>query len=264
MTLGEPAAEPDERGIHAALLAGLLSHVGMQVEPVKQRDGKPGRPGREYLGTRNTRFVHRAGHPAGEEAAALGGRRRAGRDQPAVRPHRRADRPRDGREAGRPPGQAAVLRAPVGRQARLGRRHRAGHALRPAARRRPAGAVRLDRPGRLPGAVHPARPRAGRVDDAPPLLGGQPARDRAGRRAGGAGPPAGHRASTTRRCSSSTTPASPPTSSPPGTSTAGGRRPAARRRTCSPSRPEMLTNAAAAGQVRVEDYPDEVRADRRA
>ena len=30
-------------------------------------------------------------------------------------------------------------------------------------------------------------------------------------------------------------------------------------RTCSPSRPEMLTNAAAAGQVRVEDYPDEVR-----
>src|SRR3712207_5258865 len=33
MTVGEPAAEPDERGIHAALLAGLLSHVGLQMEP---------------------------------------------------------------------------------------------------------------------------------------------------------------------------------------------------------------------------------------
>ena len=35
MTVGEPAAEPDERGIHAALLAGLLSHVGLQVEQAK-------------------------------------------------------------------------------------------------------------------------------------------------------------------------------------------------------------------------------------
>ncbi|SFF58852.1 ATP-dependent RNA helicase HrpA [Blastococcus tunisiensis] len=63
MAVGEPAAEPDERGIHAALLAGLLSHVGMQLEPVKGRDGKPGRPGREYLGTRNTRFVIAPGTP---------------------------------------------------------------------------------------------------------------------------------------------------------------------------------------------------------
>jgi ATP-dependent helicase HrpA len=66
MNLGEAATEPDERGITAALLAGLLSQVGMQAEPgtgrrggqeTQQRDGKPGRPGREYLGTRNTRFV---------------------------------------------------------------------------------------------------------------------------------------------------------------------------------------------------------------
>ncbi|TYP87834.1 ATP-dependent RNA helicase HrpA [Blastococcus xanthinilyticus] len=63
MTVGEPAAEPDEKGISAALLAGLLSHVGMQVEPAKTRDGKPGRPGREYLGTRNTRFVLAPGTP---------------------------------------------------------------------------------------------------------------------------------------------------------------------------------------------------------
>jgi ATP-dependent helicase HrpA len=63
MSVGEPAAEPDEKGIHAALLAGLLSHVGLQVEPAKTRDGKPGRPGREYLGTRNTRFVIAPGTP---------------------------------------------------------------------------------------------------------------------------------------------------------------------------------------------------------
>lgn len=63
MTVGEPAAEPDERGIHAALVAGLLSHVGLQMEPAKGRDGKPGRPGREYLGTRNTRFVIAPGTP---------------------------------------------------------------------------------------------------------------------------------------------------------------------------------------------------------
>ncbi|SEL31935.1 ATP-dependent helicase HrpA [Blastococcus sp. DSM 46786] len=63
MTLNGAATEPDERGITAALLAGLLSHVGMQAEAVKTRDGKPGRPGREYLGTRNTRFVLAPGTP---------------------------------------------------------------------------------------------------------------------------------------------------------------------------------------------------------
>ena len=132
-------------------------------------------------------------HAAGEEAAALGRGRRAGRDQPAVRPHGGAHRPGGGRAAGRAPGQAAVLRAALGRQARLGRGHRAGHAVRAAARRGPPRAVRLDRPGRVPGAVHPACPRHGGVDDAPPLLGRQPASDRAGRRPRGAGPAARHR-----------------------------------------------------------------------
>ncbi|MFL6097583.1 MAG: ATP-dependent RNA helicase HrpA, partial [Blastococcus sp.] len=59
MAVGEPAAEPDERGITAALLAGLLSHVGLQVEQAKGDK----RPGREYLGTRNTRFVIAPGTP---------------------------------------------------------------------------------------------------------------------------------------------------------------------------------------------------------
>jgi ATP-dependent helicase HrpA len=68
MTLGEPAAEPDERGIHTALLAGLLSHVGMQAELGQGRRGgqeaqRDKRPSREYLGTRNTRFVIAPGTP---------------------------------------------------------------------------------------------------------------------------------------------------------------------------------------------------------
>ena len=67
MTVGEPATEPDERGIHAALLAGLLSHVGVQAEPRQKHDNGPSRDqrrgSREYLGTRNSRFVLAPGTP---------------------------------------------------------------------------------------------------------------------------------------------------------------------------------------------------------
>jgi ATP-dependent helicase HrpA len=63
MEVGELPAEPDERGITAAVTAGLLSHVGLQLEPVKGRDGKPARPGREYTGARGTRFVIAPGTP---------------------------------------------------------------------------------------------------------------------------------------------------------------------------------------------------------
>ncbi|MGY1641078.1 ATP-dependent RNA helicase HrpA [Geodermatophilus sp. SYSU D00703] len=65
MGVGELAAEPDERGIHTALLAGLLSHVGVQVEDTKGRNGHngPSRRGREYLGARNARFVIAPGTP---------------------------------------------------------------------------------------------------------------------------------------------------------------------------------------------------------
>ncbi|SDP51159.1 ATP-dependent helicase HrpA [Klenkia soli] len=55
---GELAAEPDERGVHAALLAGLLSQVGLQQDLGK--DASPGdkrRGSREYLGARGAKFV---------------------------------------------------------------------------------------------------------------------------------------------------------------------------------------------------------------
>ncbi len=69
MTTGELAAEPDERGIHAALVAGLLSHVGLQTDPAKGLSvqkvpsGGRRRGSREYLGARNSRFVIAPGTP---------------------------------------------------------------------------------------------------------------------------------------------------------------------------------------------------------
>ncbi|GHE11208.1 ATP-dependent RNA helicase HrpA [Klenkia taihuensis] len=58
MTTGDLAPEPDERGVHAALLSGLLSQVGLQQDLGK--DASPGdkrRGSREYLGARGAKFV---------------------------------------------------------------------------------------------------------------------------------------------------------------------------------------------------------------
>ncbi|MGY1772772.1 ATP-dependent RNA helicase HrpA [Blastococcus sp. SYSU D00813] len=63
MTLTEPAVEPDERSITTALLAGLLSQIGLQVEDPRKKDGDRRRGGREYLGARNARFVIAPGTP---------------------------------------------------------------------------------------------------------------------------------------------------------------------------------------------------------
>ncbi|MGY1778537.1 ATP-dependent RNA helicase HrpA [Geodermatophilus sp. SYSU D00804] len=63
MTPGSLAAEPDERGITTALLAGLLSQVGLQVEDTRRKDGDRRRGGREYLGARGARFVIAPGTP---------------------------------------------------------------------------------------------------------------------------------------------------------------------------------------------------------
>ncbi|RBY78158.1 ATP-dependent RNA helicase HrpA [Geodermatophilus sp. TF02-6] len=67
MATGSLAAEPDERGISAALLAGLLSHVGLQLESGQSghngRSADRRRVGREYLGARGARFVIAPGTP---------------------------------------------------------------------------------------------------------------------------------------------------------------------------------------------------------
>lgn len=61
LTIGEPSVNPD--GIHRALLAGLLSRIGLKEVkasrggPGQSRHTSPRRESAEYLGARNTRFV---------------------------------------------------------------------------------------------------------------------------------------------------------------------------------------------------------------
>jgi ATP-dependent helicase HrpA len=55
-TSGKDAAEPaDPARVHTALLAGLLSHIGMREEKVRESRGS--RESREFQGARNSRFV---------------------------------------------------------------------------------------------------------------------------------------------------------------------------------------------------------------
>jgi ATP-dependent RNA helicase HrpA len=55
---GGVAQDPDADGIHQALLAGLLSHVGALEERERPQPGQRGPRGpREYLGARGTRFA---------------------------------------------------------------------------------------------------------------------------------------------------------------------------------------------------------------
>ena len=55
--LGPPADVPDSDGIHQALLAGLLSHIGL-LEERDRKDSARSRGGpREYLGARGARFA---------------------------------------------------------------------------------------------------------------------------------------------------------------------------------------------------------------
>ena len=63
MTTGSLATEADEKQVTAALLAGLLSQIGTQAEQAQTRPTAPKRPSRDYLGTRNTRFVLAPGTP---------------------------------------------------------------------------------------------------------------------------------------------------------------------------------------------------------
>ena len=53
-TAGSPY---DSDGIHQALLAGLLSHIGLLEEREKERGGSGRRPMREYLGARGAKFA---------------------------------------------------------------------------------------------------------------------------------------------------------------------------------------------------------------
>ena len=224
VTLNREPAEPRRRST-SALLAGLLSHVGL-------RDAAR----REYEGARGARFAIFPGSALARKpptwvmvAELVETSRLWGRTAARIEP--RVDR-----AAGRAPGQAHLLRAALGRAARRGRRHRARDALRAADRRRAHGRLRADRPGALARAVHPPRAGRGRLGDPARVRGRATARcSRRSRRsrsarAGATCSPA------TRRCSTSSTSGSRPTSSPARTSTAGGATSAARPRAARPTR----------------------------
>ncbi|CAB4703845.1 unannotated protein [freshwater metagenome] len=57
IAIGHPADLPDADGIHQALLAGLLSHIGLLEEREKESRSGGRRPMREYLGARGAKFA---------------------------------------------------------------------------------------------------------------------------------------------------------------------------------------------------------------
>ena len=132
----------------------------------------------------------------GPDAAAAGGRRRAGRDQPALGAYGRRDHRRAG-GGGRPaPAEAAVLRAALVRPQRVGAGVRDRQPARRADRGPAPGRLRQDQPGRGPGDLPALRAGRGAVADPAPLLRGQPGAAGRGGGAGGADPaprPAGRR-----------------------------------------------------------------------
>jgi ATP-dependent helicase HrpA len=180
--LSESGVESDEPAdparIHAALLAGLLSHVGMRRED-----------SREYLGARNSRFVLAPGSVLSKrpprwvvvaelvETSQLYGRTGA-RIQPEVVERVAGD-----------PGAAHLQRTALGRQTRRSDGLRAGDAVRPAAHCAPARWIRPSRAGHCAGIVHPARTCGGRLANPPSLLARQRAAAGRTRGAGGAGAP---------------------------------------------------------------------------
>ena len=78
--------------VHISLLAGLLSHIGMK--DTDQKSAGKRRAQTEFAGARGARFAIFPGLRAREEAAAVGGRGRAGRDVHGCGPgSRRASSP---------------------------------------------------------------------------------------------------------------------------------------------------------------------------
>ena len=180
MGIREQDETADPARVHAALTAGLLSHIGV-------REGET----REYVGARNSKFVLAPGLGAHQAAAALDRRRRPGRDQPPLWPDRRAHRARGRGTRCGASRSTHLQRAALGRQTGLGHRVRTGHALRPAANSAPPGRVLADRSRGGKGVVHPRRARRGRLADPPPLLPRQRQAARGTRRNRGASPPQG-------------------------------------------------------------------------
>ena len=79
------ASEPTYEQLHQSMLAGLLGNIGVKSDEDES-----------YLGARGIRFWRHPGRAPVEEAGALDRRRRAGRDDAALRARHRRDRARAG------------------------------------------------------------------------------------------------------------------------------------------------------------------------
>ena len=154
---------PSPRPIHQAILTGLLSHLGLRGRRPARVPRRPRRAVRALAGQRASR-ASPTWVMVSElvETSRLWGRT-AARDRPAL-----------GRAAGRAPGQRTYDEPRWEQQARLGRGHRAGDAVRAADRRRARRRLRRARPGPLARPVHPPRAGRGRLGHAPPLPRRQP------------------------------------------------------------------------------------------
>jgi ATP-dependent helicase HrpA len=93
--------------IHKALLAGLLGHVGCKIEDAT------GPAAGSYLGARGIKFWPHPGSALAKKAGKWIMVRRAGGYLAPVRPLPRPHRARVAGGGGRPPAQAAGLRAPL-------------------------------------------------------------------------------------------------------------------------------------------------------
>ena len=178
---------PAAVGRHRARLARQRQRADLRAAaPVDAR-----RPARQHRRQeRRGRVVpRRARHPllapSGrapvEEAGALDRRRRAGRDDAALRARHRRDRPALAAGARRPPHQDAAARAALGEEGGAGRRARAGDALRHRHLRQPARRLRHGRSGGGARDLHPRGARRRRVGDEAAVRRRQPEADRAGR-----------------------------------------------------------------------------------
>ncbi|GAA2802202.1 DUF3418 domain-containing protein [Nonomuraea dietziae] len=137
------AASPYQ--IHVSLLAGLLSHLGVKdVVDKKAVEGR--RPIQEYIGARNARFAIFPGSALARKQPAWVMSARAGGDQQAVGAGQRQDRARLGGAAGPAPDQAHLLEPHWEKKQGAVVAMEKVTRVRRAARRRPQGRLRQDRP----------------------------------------------------------------------------------------------------------------------
>ena len=164
------ASEPTYEQLHQSMLAGLLGNIGVKSDEDES-----------YLGARGIRFWRHPGARLSKKPGTLDRRRRADRDDAALRARHRRDRAALAARARRPPDQDPAARAALGEEGGAGGRARAGDALRHRHLRQQAGRLRQRRSGGGARDLHPRGAGRRRVGDEAAVRQRQPQADRAGR-----------------------------------------------------------------------------------